>query len=464
VTGTAAVGNGEFWTPDDPGLRVRGVFTAEIGKNLEVHLDADLVPNPLVVEVPGGRALSADPARVVESFLPITLQGQLDSNESVTLLDAQKYGVGAWFGPPRYVADAAVLGANVAGVDQRYRGVRFRMDDPYWLAHLAVGQSSVVDDGISSLGVEGSDEGNWLVYETSAPVTLRDLEIRVLSGCRALVQLVALDHVLVTRETEVRVNPAGSWLTVRGPAFCALLDGADTEMLVPREELTVERFAKWIPLNDTLDGLAWGVATPVEGVLQVQVQVVTSLVEGLHRRLPYQQSKFPAATGKALDRVKQAARRAAKAKAETEKNLDPDRIREAVMDAVSRVEDVDYVQRAEVVVAETCGAVPEISEYVANLPERLAKARNDFAHQLPQDETKEPFARRVLRWLVVARITPWLLRVLLLLRAGIEPQVVRKGCLACGRFGLFRANTAQLVSELGWELPSADTAPADDGT
>jgi hypothetical protein len=69
-------------------------------------------------------------------------------------------------------------------------------------------------------------------------------------------------------------------------------------MLVPREELTVERFAKWIPLNDTLDGLAWGVATPVEGVLQVQVQVVTSLVEGLHRRLPYQQSKFPAATGK----------------------------------------------------------------------------------------------------------------------------------------------------------------------
>jgi hypothetical protein len=135
-----------------------------------------------------------------------------------------------------------------------------------------------------------------------------------------------------------------------------------------------------------------------------------------------------------------------------------------VIDAVSRVEDVDYVQRAEVVVAEACGAVPVISEYVANLPERLAKARNDFAHQLPQDETKEPFARRVLRWLVVARITPWLLRVLLLLRAGIEPQVVRKGCLACGRFGLFRANTAQLVSELGWELLSADTAPADDGT
>jgi hypothetical protein len=46
---------------------------------------------------------------------------------------------------------------------------------------------------------------------------------------------------------------------------------------LPREELTVERFAKWIALNDRLDGLAWAVPDPVKGAVQAQVQVVTSL-------------------------------------------------------------------------------------------------------------------------------------------------------------------------------------------
>jgi hypothetical protein len=47
----------------------------------------------------------------VQAFLPITLQGQLETGESVTLLNAQNHG-GA-LSTPRYVAAGAVLGAHV---------------------------------------------------------------------------------------------------------------------------------------------------------------------------------------------------------------------------------------------------------------------------------------------------------------------------------------------------------------
>jgi hypothetical protein len=93
---------------------------------------------------------------------------------------------------------------------------------------------------------------------------------------------------------------------------------------------------------------------------------------------------------------------------------------------------------------------------VAELTTRLKKARNDFAHHLLQDEAKEPLAERYLRWAVVANVTPWLLRGVVLLRAGVEPGALRAGYLAHQRFEVYRANVAQMVSELGWELPSGE--------
>lgn len=448
VSGVEPVG-GEFWTLENPGLRVPGAFTAEVGKRPEARLVAGLVADPRVhaFDTPAGGkgvAFSAVPAKSVQAFQPITLQGQLDNGESVTLLNAQNYGGDGQFNsPPRYVAHVAVLGAHVAGTDQLYSAVRFRIDDPYWLAHLPGGESSVVADDGSTLSVEASEEGNWLVYVSSVPATLRQLEIRVVSGSLVLVQL-ATDQNLVIRETQVRVDADGPWLTVYGPAFRESANGVDPETLLARKELTVARFAKWIALNDTLDGLAWAVAKPVEGVLQVQAQVLTSLVEGLHRRLPYEQSRFPDVTRSALRQILEAARDAADVQAGAE-GLD----RKQVTQAVILLGEVSFRDRAEVVVAKVRGAVPEIVESVADLPARLTKVRNDFAHQLLQDETKEPLELRYRRWLVVTRITPWLLRGLLLLHAGVEPSALRDGYLKHQRFGFTRANVAQLVKELG---------------
>jgi hypothetical protein len=59
---------------------------------------------------------------------------------------------------------------------------------------------------------------SWLLYESSEPANLRQLEVRVVAGGLALLQLILyLDEDRVIRETQVRIDAASDWLPVRGP-------------------------------------------------------------------------------------------------------------------------------------------------------------------------------------------------------------------------------------------------------
>src|ERR1700739_4481337 len=204
----------------------------------------------------------------------------------------KNYG-GAGRFAPRYRAPAAVLGAHVTD-DQLYSAVRFRTDRPHWTGHITDGESSVVEDDESKLRVEASDEGNWLVYESSSLITLRQMEIRVISACLALLHLALHpDEARTTRETQVRIDLTGPWLVVYGSAFYAEPGDVEHETLLTREHLTVERFAQWIALHDRLDGLPWLVARSVSGAVQTRTLLLTPLIEGFHGRLRgYEKSTF----------------------------------------------------------------------------------------------------------------------------------------------------------------------------
>lgn len=451
--------SGYFWVPEKPDVSVWGAFAADGGHKPEVILAAGLVNDPRVTRSNDSvRAFKPSAAATVKAFQRITLRGQLDTGPVVTLVNAYNHGRdGAFFGSPHYKADYAVLGdRHVSGVDQLFSAIRFRFGDPYWLGHLRESKARAVGGDGSALSVETSDDGNWLVYTAAGPATLRRLKTLVVSGCLALAEL-ALDQDFAARDTHVRINHGDPWLSVHGPEDDKPPNELDANTLLRREELTVERFAKWIPFNDTLDGLASVAARPIKAPLQTQVLVVTPLVEGLHRRMPqtFEQSKFARASPSVLNRIKEAARHAARVTATDRRNLDPRQVDVAVMNAVSHFDDVDYVQRATDVVTKVCAVVPEIAESVADLPQRLASARHEMAHQLALDEDKEPLEVRYLRWSIVADVTPWLLRGLLLLEAGIDPSVLHDRHLAYGPFLSFRANVARFVSELGWELPSS---------
>jgi hypothetical protein len=443
---------GDFWIAANPAVRARGVFTAEAGDRPWAALEQKLVTDPRVSESRRGTdrviSFSANPARSVASFLPTTLHGQLDTAEPVTILDAQNLGTAGSF-QPRYRGTAAVIGANVLK-DQLYSAVRFRLDRPHWTGHLADGESCVIEDDGSTLSVEGSEDGNWLVYESAAPAPLRRLEIRVVTGCLALLQLAIYpDHERVTRETQVRISSEGPWLKLRGPAFYVEPGGPEHETLLTREHLTVAVLANWIEIHTRLDGLTWAIARPFRGVVQMQVQILTSLIEGFHRELPgFVQEKYPGVSRAVLRQVLEAAREAAVAQASAE-GLDEEQVR----NSISFPADVSFRQRAEAVVAEVCSVVPEVTESITRLAWRIRNARTDLAHQL-SNAAEKSIEIRAQEWRVVADVASWLLRCLLLLRAGIEPQVLHERLLMFQRFGFFRANTAQHARDLGWDLPA----------
>ena len=191
-----------------------------VGTNAEVTLEGGLVEDPRVRRTSNGAALSGAAEDWVASFIPITVHGQLDTGETVTLLIAHSHGSdGEFFGLPRYRAHTVMFGSHVPSIDQLVTAVRFRAGHPYWLAHPQDGDTYRHDDG-STLSVEGADDGNWLVYTPPDPMRLRRLEITAVSGSLVLMEL-ALDQTVVTRDTQVRIEADSPWIAVHGGGFSA---------------------------------------------------------------------------------------------------------------------------------------------------------------------------------------------------------------------------------------------------
>jgi hypothetical protein len=72
---------------------------------------------------------------------------------------------------------------------------------------------------------------------------------------------------------------------------------------------------------------------------------------------------------------------------------------------------------------------------------------------LPQNNAKDPLEDRVTRWTVVSIVTPWLLRTLLLLKVGVDQQVLRGKYLENESFAFYRENAEIRVRKLGWDEP-----------
>jgi hypothetical protein len=240
--------------------------------------------------------------------------------------------------------------------------------------------------------------------------------------------------------------------------------------LLSHKELTVERFAKWIKINGIFDGLAWAVARRMNVPVQLQVQLLTSLVEGFHRRLtpPDEQTWFPDASKRALLRVREAATQAATDQAHRE-GLDPNLMGTRAWNALGHVGDKSFLERAQEVVDTVCAEVPEIGVSITKLASKLTEPRHSFAHQLPQNNAEDPLEDRITRWKVVSFVTPWLLRALLLL-GQVDAQVLREKYLENENFAFYRVNTEIRVRELGWDKPPSKperqrkwtpTSPAD---
>ncbi|BBX56954.1 hypothetical protein MSHO_22990 [Mycobacterium shottsii] len=247
---------------------MRGAFRADVGEKPEAVLDGALVEDPRVTRSGTSSVYTRGDAGGVKASLPITIQGRLDSGASVTMINAQNWGhPGPPFGLPEYLAHYAIVGdRNISGPGQLFSCTRFRFGDPYWLGLLQDGETAAVGLDGSTLSVDAADDGNWLLYTSASPVTQQRLHTVVISGCLTLAEL-ALDQDFHARDTQVRINDGDAWLTVHGPGANTPPKEFEYRTLLPREELTLERFANWIPINDTLDGIGRAAARSIDGFL-----------------------------------------------------------------------------------------------------------------------------------------------------------------------------------------------------
>ncbi|WP_441964671.1 hypothetical protein [Mycolicibacterium houstonense] len=335
----------QFWFTDTPGRRVRGELILEIGQQPELALNGAIVDSPCEVTTETERgsavALSVLPERLVESFLPITIHGQLDNGERLTLLSARNHGGTGTFGVPQYRATTVVAGAWVSGTMQPYTAIRFQLNASQVLAHLESGQSAPTGDE-GTLRVETDGAGTWLVYTSTQPVPLRQLRARAVLGVVVLTRLALDTTEIAARAVEVRIDGDSRWLPVVSTMLVETIADIEDDPLLPYEELTLDRLASWIATNDTLDMLAWPVLNRSLSPLPERVMVSTSLVEGLHRRLPFEHTKFLGATKAAIKRVREAAVAAAVTQAGTEDHLDPELVSTLMTNAVNFVGDVSF--------------------------------------------------------------------------------------------------------------------------
>jgi hypothetical protein len=167
-----------------------------------------------------------------------------------------------------------------------------------------------------------------------------------------------------------------------------------------------------------------------------------------HRALA--QTFFLDATKGALRRVREAAADAAAAEQAGEEGIDPETMRDRVVKALGFIGEKSFRERAEEVVARALQAVPEIAVSIPSLAACPTDPRHAFAHQLPQDKMKDPLEARIRRWTVVSLVTPWVLRVVLLLAVGVDADLLRQKCLENERFAFFWQNTALRARELDW--------------
>ena len=134
----------------------------------------------------------------------------------------------------------------------------------------------------------------------------------------------------------------------------------------------------------------------------------------------------------------------------THEGLDPDVMGTRVWNALGQLGDKSFLERAEEIIAAACAAVPEVGGSITTLASRLRDPRNTFAHQLrPAGVLQDRYDR----WMVLSIVTPWLLRVRLLLEVGIDPQVLREKYLENETFTLHREQAEILVKKLGWDKP-----------
>lgn len=443
---------GKFWSASEPERRCPGELIVREGTDAKLKTTGSLVDmrafsmtileNGLVEWTQ-----SEDPADVVADFSPITIHGVLDTGREITLVDAMGTA-----GPDfqsfrvRYVLD----GAHVDGHEERFSAVRFQLDDPWWWAHLKDGMSAQAG-AVGSLSISRDGQSVWFVFESAEPMTLRECDSLVISPVLTLTRL-AFDVDLGIGPTQLRVDPATSpWISVltkRRSLEPVRRTKLPTDLLLPKSVLGIDNFATWIALSVDLDGLAAVVAHPPKGVaIQAKALTMAAVTEGLHRRLFSGTKRFQSLGPAQRRKVRNDAIDAGTKAFEIAGYPDLVEARDALTEALGHLSDVSYLSRLRELEKDATEVVPQVTAEFPNdsWGPLVVKTRNLLAHQLSND--KRVMLEKIDAMTLVTWSLPWVLRIVLLRQARVEPKIIRECFAEFSAFQYYQANVAAVQAD-----------------
>jgi hypothetical protein len=194
---------------------------------------------------------------------------------------------------------------HVAGVDQAYAAIRFRVEGPHrWGSTEA---DAVTEDG-SQLRIYVEDGVRWFEFVPITPLTMRELVTRVINPITTLTSP-ATRNLAVDIDREVRVGDSGPWRKVCRERHVV---EKRNRPLFEAFSLTAEQFASWIDVRVQTDALDAAAIERLDGVaIQTQVLALAAIAEGPHRRLFDEKNRVSSLRAAEIQLVRRAARGAA---------------------------------------------------------------------------------------------------------------------------------------------------------
>jgi hypothetical protein len=444
---------GEFWRFDTPERREPGVIKLQRGHTPLLDLERPVVDQTVDIvtmsQFGGITIRPGTPDEVVAALQPVTLHGELEEGVQVSLLEARGRTHPDKGAPrQRYEAQYMVEGAHVTR-EQTYRNVRLRLSLPASWRHVAAGQSVRLADG-SVLSVVEDESQRWLDYRSAEPLRLRSMASKIVAGCQVLASLAFKEHDeddVTVLATQLQIDDGDPWLRVVSRNLYANIPDEFSPLLTT-DELTLDRVAKWLPLHETLDDLDWAVAEPPTGPIQTSLLARASVAEGVHRRLFPESRRFDLTKG-ALKNIREELRDRGTELFRQHGIDDKTRTDKCISDALNYMNDISFRDRVDEMVAVVNNVAPIVLAAIPDSSRQLVRARNDLAHYGESHNT-ESFEAKIDRWTVFYLAIPWMLRVILLERAGVEPETLRNALDESMAFAYYRATIKSIVDDLGW--------------
>jgi hypothetical protein len=441
---------GQFWLPGFEKGAASGRIVVTPGASSVLQLSTTL--NRSVRVKPGSEPLyrvAPMPKR------PSVVLGVLADGSQVSVLRCVV--MGQWKAPQvRYTQ--IVVGAHLNSPDARFESSRFwpaRLEDL-----LSADTSGVHLAGGATLAVEQDQGRSWLSVTDPEPRTLGEWDQRYHRPTSVLVALATGVEAHVRRQ----VQWEGQWLDVVGqwPGEGKLPDAP----LLGIGDLPLSAIGRWLDHVEDYAGLSPVVMDSIlgnSGTLETRTLLLTTVAEGVHRRIPPRGHRFSKAVE---DKIRRAAREAIR-------EIEPD-LADEVSKALLHSRDWGYATRVEALgswadfIAPGCVGVLNDSGAPEAWRTMVAGARNGFAHRDPRKGGLLTDAD-VDRFLTVAESMEWVLRIVLFWKVvGLDPTVLTARVSNNSRHRFFMENVAEWSPALyGVVDPSSEgdlpAIPADGG-